>query len=489
VKSIDVKALWQKAIARMDTQKWKQLRSERPVSQPCCEWIEANYLMGCHKDGWAFAVYDATGNIVSIHYRTPSGWKYDPPGQAVHPMIIRGTAELTSCHDYESPWDALAIISLLELYRRDDLLHIITRGSENGGLIAEVPIPPIPVYLWGQDDGMSEKHRNTPVEDRPSQHWINGTKAAHNGVKELRVVQPPIGYKDWCDYTRNGATAESIRELAAKAQPEPPAEPDIEVSPEDPVDDVPIVRDFPIGSLAPIQRQMVEATAESIGVHPNLPAVASLGVVAAAIGRGLYSKSGPNQVIHANVFIVGSAVSGEGKSEGCRPMVSPFIQENLERIKFYKEVQWPSYASQRGLVKKEIAPIESVLYGRKRNTLSPAEKKTLLDRHEALTAKLGELDDKLIEPAMLTEDCTQEMMALLMQHNNEQLFSFSADAAKAIYNLEGLYNKTKSPEDNLMVHSYSGDPCSIHRISRLVNARAKSDVLRVRVEKPRAKDC
>jgi hypothetical protein len=211
---------------------------------------------------------------------------------------------------------------------------------------------------------------------------------------------------------------------------------------------------------------MVEATAESIGVHPNLPAVASLGVGAAAIGRGLYSKSGPNQVISANLFIAASAISGEGKSEGCRPIVSPFIQENLERIKFYKEVRRPSYDSQKRFALKEIALIESVLYGRKKGTLSDAEKKTNRDRHEALIVKLHELEDKLIEPAMQTEDCTQEMMALLMKHNNEQLFSFSADAAKAIDNLEGLYNKLQSSEDNFIVHSYSGDPCSIHRISR-----------------------
>lgn len=212
----------------MDAQKWEQLRSERPLSQQCCDWMKARSLIGWHKGDWAFAVYDTSGEIVSIHYRTPSGWRYDPPGQAVHPMIIRGTAELTSCHDYESPWDALAIISMLELYRRDDLLHIITRGAENGGLIAEVSIPPVSVFLWSQDDGMSEKHRNTPLDDRPSRRWTKATKAAHNGVKELRVVLPPIGYKDWCDYTRSGATAESIWEMAAKAQPEPPGEPDIE---------------------------------------------------------------------------------------------------------------------------------------------------------------------------------------------------------------------------------------------------------------------
>jgi hypothetical protein len=43
---------------------------------------------------------------------------------------------------------------------------------------------------------------------------------------------------------------------------------------------------------------MSEAVADSIGVHVNLPAIASLGAVAAAIGRGLYAKSGPNQIVY-----------------------------------------------------------------------------------------------------------------------------------------------------------------------------------------------
>ena len=55
-------------------------------------------------------------------------------------------------------------------------------------------------------------------------------------------------------------------------------------------------------------------------------------LTAAGIGRGLYAKSGSDQIIHANLFLLASAISGEGKSEGCRPLVRPFIEENLNRI-------------------------------------------------------------------------------------------------------------------------------------------------------------
>jgi hypothetical protein len=53
-----------------------------------------------------------------------------------------------------------------------------------------------------------------------------------------------------------------------------------------------------------------------------------------------------------------------------------------------------------------------------------------------------------------------------LSHNNEELFMFSPDAAKAVSNLEGLYNKLSVPDDNFYVKGYSGDPVVVHRKSR-----------------------
>jgi hypothetical protein len=61
---------------------------------------------------------------------------------------------------------------------------------------------------------------------------------------------------------------------------------------------------------------------------------------------------------------------------------------------------------------------------------------------------------------------TQEEAAILLSQNNEQLFLYSPDAAKAVANLEGLYNKLSVPDENLFVKGYSGDPHTVHRVSR-----------------------
>jgi hypothetical protein len=333
--------LWQEALRRVDKKAQCRLQAERGYSLKQCAWLTDIKLIGIHKGGWAFPNCDpATGNIVSIHYRTSQGkWLYDPLGYPVYPLVIRGKGEPTSCHDHESQWDAFAIIDRLQLYLRDDLIHIITRGCENGHLVAAVSLPPIPVYLWAQDDGMTEKFRHTPIEDRPSSRWITAVKTAHNGAPELKVIQPPIGYKDWNDYIRldSSATLEAIQQRISDTQPET-TEPEIEISEEDDDTPEPAVEPFPVDLLAPIQKEMVLRTAEAISVHPNLAAIAILGAVAAATGRGLYAKSGANQTIRGNLFLLGSAISGEGKSESFKLLIEPLIRVNLDRIRFPRGV-------------------------------------------------------------------------------------------------------------------------------------------------------
>jgi hypothetical protein len=78
--------------------------------------VRKHRLIGWYKGGLVFPVYDVSDQLVSIHYRTPIGkWKYEPLGNQMHPLVIRGSAELTACYDYESQWDAFAIIDRLKL--------------------------------------------------------------------------------------------------------------------------------------------------------------------------------------------------------------------------------------------------------------------------------------------------------------------------------------------------------------------------------------
>ena len=227
--------------------------------------------------------------------------------------------------------------------------------------------------------------------------------------------------------------------------------------------------DFPLDCLPEKVRQMVLATAESINVHPNLPASAILGVCSAACGKGLFLCSGPDQRLRPNLFIMGAAISGAGKSEGARPIVAPLRNYELKKRSYFDEITRPEVESQKRVLEKKLKNIESRLNSKSEqpgDLLDKEAKEALRKEHQEGVTRLYKLIDQLQSPTMMAEDVTQEEAAILLSQNNEQLFLYSSDAAKAVANLEGLYNKLKVPDENLFVKGYSGDSHIVNRVSR-----------------------
>jgi hypothetical protein len=175
-----------------------------------------------------------------------------------------------------------------------------------------------------------------------------------------------------------------IWEIVAKALPETLVEPEIEIADDEPEEES-VIEPFPVEIFPPVVREMVKRGAEAIGVHVNLPAMAALGTIAASIGRGLYAQSGPSQTIRGNLFVVASAISGEGKTEGSAPLVRPFIQKNLSQIAYFNEQVYPDYVSKRRLALKEQSFIESILWGSKSKKTAAFDPKKLRERHRELS--------------------------------------------------------------------------------------------------------
>ena len=220
----DIPALWANAVRSVTPKDLDRLHNERGYSPEFCHWLREKGLIGIfnrHWDRhWAFPNCDTKGRMVSIHYRLENArWIYHPKGQETHPLVIRGSGALTSCHEFESQWDAFAVMDRLELYKSSGWMVISTRGAENGALVGNVDVPKdVPVFIWAQEDGELEKHRNNAPEDRPSERWINEVKANHNGAHSLTVLRPLEGFKDWNELTKNGIRPEQLKEIIAKAQ-------------------------------------------------------------------------------------------------------------------------------------------------------------------------------------------------------------------------------------------------------------------------------
>jgi hypothetical protein len=480
----DIPTLWANAVRNVTSKDLDRLHTERGYTVEFCRWLLGEGLIGIFirwDRHWAFPNCDTEGRIVSIHYRLENArWIYYPNGQETHPFVIRDSGALTSCHEFESQWDAFAVMDRLELYKSSGWMVISTRGAENGALVGNVEVPKdVPVFIWAQEDSELEAHRNKAPEDRPSERWINDVKAKHNSTHSLTVLRPLEGFKDWNELTMNGITAEQIKEIIAKAREEAETESgrhqydtytqEVPSDFDDEAEQEPS-KPFPTHCLPPILSCMAEATAESTNVHINLPSVASISVVSASIGKGVYVQSGPDQRSRGNLFIFASAASGTGKSEGTRPLMIPLKAFEEEKLAYFNEITLPELISEQRLANKRLPKLEQRLCGkREKGEVEVLDEKTLVKlhkEHKALVARLAEIDEKLVPPTITAEDITQEAAAMLLSKNNEQLFMFSADAGKVVSNLEGLYNKLSVPDDNFYVKGYSGDPFVVNRVSR-----------------------
>jgi hypothetical protein len=221
---------------------------------------------------------------------------------------------------------------------------------------------------------------------------------------------------------------------------------------------------FPVDSLPEPLRAMARAISESVNVHINLPATAVLGVCSAAIGKGLCVSSGPDQYLRANLYTLAAAISGAGKSEGSKPAIQPFWKEEASKLGFYQEVTEPELIAEQRRLNRRVRHLEDVLAKEKKGAVS--DRDSLREEQEKAVGRLLQIKDLLVVPSMLMEDVTQEEGAILLASNGEKVFSFSSEASKAIANLEGLYNRLKVPDENLLVKGYSGDPHIVHRVGR-----------------------
>ena len=79
---------------------------------------------------------------------------------------------------------------------------------------------------------------------------------------------------------------------------------------------------------------------------------------------------------------------------------------------------------------------------------------------------MEELEKRLHAPTLSCEDITSEKLADLLSKNDEQLASLSADALSIVNILLGRYNKLDRTDEGLYLKAFSGDPCTVHRMSR-----------------------
>ena len=229
---------------------------------------------------------------------------------------------------------------------------------------------------------------------------------------------------------------------------------------------------FPAAALPPVLRNMGEAIAASLSIEPDLPYICTLSAVSASCGRALLVRSGPDQLIGANLYFLAAAHSAFGKSSVFRLSFLPIRVFQSEQTEQFLHHERPSLMAEQIKLKKQI---EGYQRNRRQKRIDPSPDSIKdwipepdLDRDEELKkaiARQEEIKILLQPPQMICEDTTSEALALVLRENREQICSLSADADKVFRNIEGLY-LSSGYDDNLYVKGYSRDPHIVNRISR-----------------------
>lgn len=221
--------------------------------------------------------------------------------------------------------------------------------------------------------------------------------------------------------------------------------------------------DFPIDLLPDIARSFAYEVAMALRVPVELPAVSVLAAASASIGRGLEIQSTPDEVMRGNLYFLGAAKSGDGKSRTIKQAAALILDYQQQAIAFWRYDTEPRARAELKILEAEMKKLQGLLSARK-PTLT-VDRASIKEELREKIRRLRELEDDLRSPQFIVEDCTVESLAPALAANNEEIFSLSADAGKVLLNLEGRYNKEGAIDDNFYLKSFSGDHHIVNRNS------------------------
>lgn len=99
---------------------------------------------------------------------------------------------------------------------------------------------------------------------------------------------------------------------------------------------------FPIDALIDPLGAMAEAMSESLNIPIELTGPAVLAATSGSLGKGIRISSGADLYVFGNLFLLGFAPSGEGKSKTFRPAMAPIYAAAQNTQEFWRQETEPA---------------------------------------------------------------------------------------------------------------------------------------------------
>lgn len=226
----------------------------------------------------------------------------------------------------------------------------------------------------------------------------------------------------------------------------------------------PSMQPFPLEALPKEAQQMVLEVARVSFTEPRLVAVQTLAWIAAALGKGVVSVSG-DMITYPNLFILGIAETGSGKSESARRLSVPFERLGAAELESWRQATEPEVDARLREIQSRIGFIDKE---NKNNGsgYSEADRKSM----QELLREKKELEGKKNPPRLQVEDATQEALADALLSYDQSLLCYSTDAGKVVSNLLGRYAGNtaggKLKEDTAFLKGYSVETLRVDRVAK-----------------------
>lgn len=454
---------WTAYVQKTTDDDCKKLADDRGYRVEFCHWLRAKMLFATVGGQFAIPVFGPDGTVISYQHKDSDGKLKFLPGKPTSPLVIGALTTAKLVLAFESVWDAFAYMAVMNWDTNESawtgFAVIVTRGSGNGKRVRNLIPVTARVIVVMQNDPL-EEDGSPGAADR----WLVDVVEAVN--RRIYVMRPPAEHKDLNDWTRAGATRGDImlavrdafqngvgeaRKTEATAPP-----PNASPAPAD------ARREFPTDALGATLAKFVREVARVQRVPESLVACIVLGVLSATLGKQLRGRLLPGMVTPPNLYIIAAVRSGVGKSVAAQLCDGPLHSYSMGLAEAWKRKELPALQAAKGYLIEQRRKLT-----RSAKVVMPeADECGLLKQLAELELKLVEIDEKLIEPRLITEDVTTQKLAMLLHANQEQLCVLSRDAGDVVNNILGRNHKLDCPDESIFLKCYSLDTTAVDRVGR-----------------------
>ncbi len=215
---------------------------------------------------------------------------------------------------------------------------------------------------------------------------------------------------------------------------------------------------FPVQCLPQVLQTYLREICRVYGVCEALPGACMLGTLSMTLGSGAQLHNGGDPV-RGNLFVLGAARSGTGKSVVFNRVVQPFLDYERNWVAYWRKNTLPGIKAKIRMLKQRQETLD------KQASKLPQMSEADLQEATQIEQDLGDLARLTQEPCMAFGEATREKIADSVSRSpRETLASVSAEARGCINALMGRYN-SKTDED-IFVALWSGDYYKLSRITR-----------------------